>query len=39
MGIYTKLQSYLPLKRPHEFAILELCFDQERFTKEEGSRK
>ena len=36
MGIYTKLQSYLPLKRPHEFAILELCFDQERFTKEEA---
>lgn len=32
MTVYTKLLSYLPLKRPHEFAILELCFNQKEFT-------
>lgn len=36
MEVYTKLLGYLPLKRPHEFAILELSFSQEQFTKEDA---
>ena len=39
MDIYTKLLSYLPLKRPHEFAILELCLSQKTFTKAEAYRQ
>ncbi|WP_373739946.1 DEAD/DEAH box helicase [Jeotgalibaca porci] len=36
MTVYTKLLSYLPLKRPHELAILELGFSQKTFTLEEA---
>ncbi|MGP6139107.1 DEAD/DEAH box helicase [Jeotgalibaca sp. A127] len=36
MEVYTKLLSYFPLKRPHEFAILELCFSQDHFTLDEA---
>lgn len=36
MNVYSKLSSYLPAKRPHELAILELSLETNTFTFEEA---